>query len=69
MPVGQAATTQQLQLEALNDIIKLLIEEESLLDKRISERGSITPVFTPGASRIRFQFSGDFTATVFTVQS
>jgi hypothetical protein len=54
MPVGQAATTQQLQLEALNDIIKLLIEEESLLDKRISERGSITPV-SLRSFRVRFQ--------------
>ena len=42
--IGTASTTQQLQLEALNEVIKLLIEKEAKLDSRISERGSITPV-------------------------
>src|SRR5579859_1665236 len=42
--LGQASTTQQLQLEALNNVIKLLIEKDAKLDSRISERGTITPV-------------------------
>ena len=37
--IGTASTTQQLQLEALNEVIKLLIEKEAKLDARISERG------------------------------
>lgn len=51
---GQASTTQQLQLEALNNVIKLLIEKDAKLDSRISERGSITPV-SLRSFRIRFQ--------------
>jgi hypothetical protein len=54
MPIGQASTTQQLQLEALNDIIKLLINSESQLDKYIAERGSVTPV-SLRSFRVRFQ--------------
>jgi len=42
--IGTASTTQQLQLEALNEVIKLLIEKEAKLDARISERGSIIQV-------------------------
>ena len=34
--IGTASTTQQLQLEALNEVIKLLIEKEAKLDARIS---------------------------------
>src|ERR1700744_1215485 len=52
--IGQASTTQQLQLEALNEVIKLLIEKEAKLDSRISERGSITPV-SLRSFRVRFQ--------------
>ena len=52
--IGTAATTQQLQLEALNEVIKLLIEKEAKLDARISERGSITPV-SLRSFRLRFQ--------------
>src|ERR1700743_1248213 len=52
--MGQASTTQQWQLEALNEVIKLLIEKEAKLDSRISERGSITPV-SLRSFRIRFQ--------------
>lgn len=51
---GAASTTQELQLEALNEVIKLLIEKEAKLDSRISERGSITPV-SLRSFRIRFQ--------------
>ena len=51
---GAASTTQELQLEALNDVIKLLIEKEAKLDSRISERGSITPV-SLRSFRLRFQ--------------
>ena len=51
---GAASTTQELQLEALNDVIKLLIEKEAKLDNRISERGSITPV-SLRSFRVRFQ--------------
>jgi hypothetical protein len=51
---GAASTTQQLQLEALNEVIKLLIEKEAKLDSRISERGSITPV-SLRSFRLRFQ--------------
>src|ERR1700677_1634767 len=40
---GAASTTQQLQLQVLNDVIKLLIEKDAKLDSRISERGSIFP--------------------------
>ena len=52
--IGTASTTQQLQLEALNEVIKLLIEKEAKLDARISERGSITPV-SLRSFRLRFQ--------------
>lgn len=52
--VGTASTTQQLQLEALNEVIKLLIEKEAKLDARISERGTITPV-SLRSFRLRFQ--------------
>jgi hypothetical protein len=52
--IGTASTTQQLQLEALNEVIKLLIEKEAKLDSRISERGSITPV-SLRSFRLRFQ--------------
>src|ERR1700744_3284907 len=52
--VGTASTTQQLQLEALNEVIKLLIEKEAKLDSRISERGTITPV-SLRSFRLRFQ--------------
>src|ERR1700760_2952993 len=52
--IGQASTTQELQLEALNEVIKLLIEKEAKLDSRISERGSITPV-SLRSFRLRFQ--------------
>lgn len=51
---GAASTTQELQLEALNEVIKLLIEKEAKLDSRISERGSITPV-SLRSFRVRFQ--------------
>jgi hypothetical protein len=51
---GAASTTQELQLEALNEVIKLLIEKEAKLDSRISERGSITPV-SLRSFRLRFQ--------------
>src|ERR1700677_3216070 len=51
---GQASTTQQLQLEALNNTIKLLIEKEAKLDSRISERGDITTV-SLRSFRLRFQ--------------
>jgi hypothetical protein len=51
---GQAATTQQLQLEALNKTIKLLLEKDDTLDNRISERGDITPV-SLRSFRVRFQ--------------
>jgi hypothetical protein len=53
---GAASTTQQLQLEALNEVIKLLIEKEARLDAKISERGSITPV-SLRSFRVRFQTS------------
>jgi hypothetical protein len=53
---GQASTTQQLQLEALNKTIKLLIELEATLDGRISERGDITTV-SLRSFRLRFQTS------------
>lgn len=56
MAIGTAATVQQLQLEALNEQIRLLIETESQLDKRISERGSVTPV-SLRSFRVRFQTS------------
>ena len=52
--IGTAATTQQLQLEALNKVIKLLIEKEATLDSRISERGDITTV-SLRSFRVRFQ--------------
>src|SRR6202034_4530998 len=52
--IGTASTTQQLQLEALNEVIKLLIEKEAKLDARISERGSITTV-SLAIFRLRFQ--------------
>jgi hypothetical protein len=52
--VGTASTTQQLQLEALNKTIKLLIELEATLDGRISERGDITTV-SLRSFRLRFQ--------------
>lgn len=57
---GQASTSQQLQLEALNNTIKLLIEKESSLDSRISERGDITTV-SLRSFRLRFQtaFAGN----------
>lgn len=51
---GQAATTQQLQLEALNKTIKLLLEKDDTLDNRISERGDVTPV-SLRSFRVRFQ--------------
>jgi hypothetical protein len=53
---GAAATTQQLQLEALNKTIKLLIEKEATLDNRISERGDITTV-SLRSFRLRMQSS------------
>ena len=53
---GAASTTQQLQLEALNNVIKLLIEKDAKLDSRISERGTITPV-SLRSFRVRFQTS------------
>lgn len=52
--VGQASTTQQLQLEALNKTIKKLLETDDTLDNRISERGDITPV-SLRSFRVRFQ--------------
>lgn len=60
---GQASTTQQLQLEALNNTIKLLIEKEATLDSRISERGDITTV-SLRSFRLRFQtaFPGNVSA-------
>lgn len=54
--LGAASTSQQLQLEALNNVIKLLIEKEAKLDARISERGTITPV-SLRSYRVRFQTS------------
>lgn len=52
--IGAASTTQQLQLEALNEVIKLLIEKDAKLDARISERGTVTPV-SLRSYRLRFQ--------------
>src|ERR1700744_2834992 len=52
--IGTASTSQQLQLEALNEVIKLLIEKEARLDSRISERGTITSV-SLRSYRVRFQ--------------
>lgn len=65
---GQASTSQQLQLEALNNTIKLLIEKEATLDSRISERGDITTV-SLRSFRVRFQTSFPGNVALFNLDS
>lgn len=54
MSLGQAATSLPLQLEAVNQQVRLLIDADDQLDRRISERGSVTLVSTK-SFRMRFQ--------------
>ena len=54
--IGQASTTQQLQLEAVNKVIKKLINEESEIDSMISERGTVTKV-SERSFRVRFKIA------------
>jgi hypothetical protein len=54
MPAGTAQNTPQLQLEALNKTIRRLINMESKLDSRISERGTVTKV-SLRSFRVRFK--------------
>ncbi len=54
MAIGTAQNTQQLQLEAVNKVIRHLINEESTLDNEISERGTVTKV-SLRSFRVRFK--------------
>lgn len=64
MAIGTANNTQQLQLEAVNKTVRRLINEESELDSRISERGTVTKV-SLRSFRVRFKIANPGNVAMF----